>query len=189
VDPVRQESGVVATFIIDWPVLAFFGFFFGNFSSGRSLWRDPAFAGGLMAASGFTGVAMLSYRDAPEWMWMYYRDPKDMERFVPWMPVGYIITFLGAFRAALRLRSEERSVWPAAAAAVVAEGAIVAATWDRYHRIGTKEEWENGTASELVKTKPQGLAKKISSYGPIVAVTFLVGLLLARRGRASAADR
>lgn len=180
---------MVATFIIDWPVLAFFGLFFGNLSSTERWWRSPAFAGGLVAASGFTGVAMLSYRDAPEWMWMYYRDPNEMARLVPWMPVGYIATFVLGFAGALRLRAEDRSVWPAAAVAVAAEGAVVAATWDRYHRIGTKQEWESGTASELVTAKPEGLAKKISSYGPLVAATFIAGLWMARRNRAAAPGR
>lgn len=185
----ETERGVVATFIIDWPVVAFFGLFFGNHSPIRSWWRSGAFAGGLIASGGFTAVAMMSYRIAPDWMWMYYRDPDQMRPAVPLMPVGYMLTFFGGFLASLRLREKDRSIWPAAAGAVAAEVAVVAATWDRYHRIGTRAEWEEGTASELVTAKPQGLAKQISSFGPIVLATFVLGLFLARRSRASAAGR
>lgn len=188
-DPGPAERGVVATFIIDWPVLAFFGLFFGRFSPERAWWRSRALAGGLLASAGFTSVAMLSYREAPDWMWMYYKDPKDMKAFVPWMPVGYMLTFLGGFLAAVRLRRTDRTIWPAAAGAVVAEAAVVAATWDRYHRIGTKQEWEQGTAAELVSAKPQGVAKKISSYGPLVLVTFVAGVMVARRSDAPASRR
>ena len=185
----ETERGVVATFIIDWPVLAFFGLLFGDHSPAGSWWRSPAFAGGLIASGGFTTVAMLSYGHAPDWMWMYYKDPDDMKPIVPFMPLGYMLTFIGGFVAALRLRVNDQSIWPAAAGAVAAEAAVVAATWDRYHRIGTRAEWEQGTASELVTTKPEGLAKRISSYGPIVLVTFLLGLFLARRSGASSTRR
>lgn len=188
-DPGEQERGVVATFIIDWPVLAFFGLLFGNLSPLRSWWRSPAFAGGVVASTGFTAVAMLSYRIAPDWMWMYYKNPKEMSSVVRWMPVGYMATFVAGFAAAVKLRETERPVWPAAAAAVVAEVVVVAATWDRYHRIGTKQEWETGTASELVTARPRGLAKEVASYGPLVLGTFLLGLALARRSGAPAARR
>lgn len=185
----ETESGVVATFIIDWPVVAFLGLFFGRFAPLQAWWRSSAFAGGLIASGGFTTVAMLSYRIAPDWMWMYYKDPEEMKPAVPLMPLGYMAAFVAAFASAVRLRDQERSVWPAATAAAVAEVAVVAATWDRYHRIGTRSEWEAGTASELVTAKPRGLAKKVSSYAPVVFVTFLFGLALARRSSASSARR
>ena len=175
----ETESGVVATFIIDWPVMAFFGLFFGRFAPLRAWWRSSAFTGGLIASGGFTTVAMLSYRIAPDWMWMYYRDPDEMRPAVPFMPLGYMLTFVAGFFGAVRLQEDDKSVWPVAAGAVAAEVAVVAATWDRYHRIGTRSEWEEGTASELVTAKPQGLAKQVSSYGPIVLATFLFGLFLA----------
>ena len=180
---------MVATFIIDWPVVAFFGLFFGRFAPLRDWWRSSAFAGGLIASGGFTTVAMLSYRIAPDWMWMYYKDPDEMKPAVPFMPLGYMLTFVAGFIGAVRLRDEDKSVWPAAAGAVAAEVAVVAATWDRYHRIGTRSEWEEGTASELVTAKPTGLAKRVSSYGPIVLGTFLLGLFLARRSSAPSARR
>ena len=100
------------------------------------------------------------------------------------IPVGYFMTFLLAFTSALGLRQHGRSkVVQAAVLSLASEGAIVAATWDRYHRVGTKEQWEDGTASELFASKPQGLAKKVSSYGPLVAGAFVLGLILTRRSR------
>lgn len=172
---------MIETFIIDWPVLAFFGFLFGGMSSRVGMMR--ALLAGLIPAGGFTASAMLSYRHAPDWMWMYLRDPEEMEPAVKLMPPAYVATFLLSFASALRM--ERSSLRTARAAALGAEVAVVAATWDRYHRIGTKEEWINGTADELLAIKPEGKAKQVGAYMPLVVGTFVAGALLAWGGRAS----
>ncbi|MDP9067729.1 MAG: hypothetical protein M3N53_05180 [Actinomycetota bacterium] len=181
---------MIETFIIDWPILAFFGFFFGGSAPKRGALRSSAFAGGLIATGGLTASAMLSNKHAPDWMWMYFRDPRDMEPVVRLMPLGYLLAFVGSFLTALRLRSSgSAAVSKAAGLAVAAEVGAIAATWDRYHRIGSKTEWENGTADELVTAKPQGKAKRIAGYAPLVIGTFAAGVTLAWRGHASAARR
>lgn len=185
----HQPSGVIETFIIDWPILAFFGFLFGASSPLGSWWRSRAFFGGLIATGGLTASAMLSHEDAPDWMWMYYRDPQEMQRVTRLMPPAYLAAFAASFAAAVGLRRNGGSTRGGAAAALAAEAAVVAATWDRYHRIGTKQEWEQGTASELVTLKPEGKAKKISGYAPLVFGTLVLGLLIARRSDAAAARR
>lgn len=176
---------MIETFIIDWPVLAFFGFLFGGASSRIGVLR--ALVAGLIPTGGFTASAMLSYNHAPDWMWMYYRDPEEMEPVVRLMPAAYVAAFLLSFVPALRM--ERSSLRLARGVALGAEAAVVAATWDRYHRIGTKEEWTNGTADELLAVKPQGKAKQISGYLPVVVGTFLAGALVAWGGRASASRR
>lgn len=185
----KFKAGVRETFIIDWPILAFFGFFFGGFAPDRAPLRSSAFGAGLLATGGLTASAMLSNKHAPDWMWMYYREPREMEPVVRWMPLGYVLAFVASFFGALRLRSSGAAVPKAAALALVAEAAAVAATWDRCHRIGTRTEWENGTADELVTTKPQGTARRIAAYAPLVIGTFVVGVALVWRDRASAARR
>ena len=180
---------MIETFIIDWPILAFFGFLFGGSSPPAGWWRSRAFAGGLVATGGLTASAMLSHRHAPDWMWMYYRDPQEMEPVTRMMPVAYFAAYVLSFLAALRLSSKPRSTKRAAGTALAAEAAVVAATWDRYHRIGTKREWESGTASELVTLKPEGDAKKVSGYAPLVFGTLAIGWLMARRGDAPSARR
>ena len=183
----QDWQGVVATFIIDWPVLAFFGFFFGGAAPDKNSWRSRAFWAGLMTSSAFTASAMLSYQYAPDWMWMYYRDPEELEGYVKVMPAAYLATFLATFAAALGMR--RKGVRKAAALSLVAEAAVVGATWDRYHRVGTKQQWEEGTAAELFAAKPEGLAKKISSFGPLVIGSFLLGLLMIRGSGASSSRR
>lgn len=176
-----RHQGVIETFIIDWPVLAFFGFFFGGGSPLASWWRSRAFIGGLVATGGFTASAMLSNEEAPDWMWMYYRDPEEMEPVTRWMPAGYVLAYLAAFAAAVRSRRSGGSASAAAGVALLSEVAVVAATWDRYHRIGTKQEWVDGTADELLTLRPEGKAKKVSSYAPLVFGTLALGLLIARK--------
>ena len=178
-------QGVIETFIIDWPILAFFGFWSGGASARIGILRG--LVAGLLPTTGFTASAMLSYRHAPDWMWMYYRDPEEMEPVVRWMPHAYGAAFLLAFWSALRM--EDPGVRRASALALGAEAAVVAATWDRYHRVGTKEEWATGTADELVALKPTGKAKQISNYVPLVVGTVIAGGLVAWSGRASSTRR
>lgn len=176
-----RHQGVIETYIIDWPVLAFFGFFFGGSSPVAGWWRSRAFTGGLLATAGFTASAVLANKAAPDWMWMYYRDPREMEPVTRWMPAGYVLAYVAAFLAAIGIRRRGGSTTTAAGVALLSEVAVVAATWDRYHRIGTKEEWASGTADELLTLKPEGKAKKVSSYAPLVFGTLAFGLLIARK--------
>ena len=177
------------TYIIDWPILAFFGFLFGGRAPLTRWWRSRAFFGGLIATGGLTASAVLSNEDAPDWMWMYYRDPEEMAPVTRLMPAGYLLAYVLSFLGGIGLRRRGRPLPVAAAGALMSEAAVVAATWDRYHRIGTQEEWERGTASELVTLKPEGMAKKVSGYAPIVFGTLALGWLLARNGDAAAARR
>lgn len=160
----------------------FLGLVFGDGAPEQHWWRSRAFYAGLMTTGVFTAAALLSYMVAPDWMWMYFADPEEMSGVVKVIPAAYFFTFLLGFAAALGLRRSGR-LWQAAGLALAAEGAIVALTWDRYHRIGTKEEWEEGTAAELFATKPEGAAKKIGMLGPLVVGSFVVGLYLARKDR------
>ncbi len=176
---------MIQTFIIDWPILAFFGYLFGGVSTRIGVAR--ALIAGLIPTGGFTASAMLSYKHAPDWMWMYYRDPHEMEPAVKLMPPAYLAAFLLTFVSALRM--ERSIVRTAQGLALGAEAAVIAATWDRYHRIGTKEEWVNGTADELIAIKPEGKAKQIAFYVPLAVGTFVVGAILTWGGRASSARR
>ena len=176
---------MIETFIIDWPILAFFGYLFGGVSARIGVTR--AFIAGLIPTGGFLASAMLSYKHAPDWMWMYLRDPEEMEPAVKLMPPAYVAAFLLTFLSARRM--DRSTVRTAQGLALGAEAAVVAATWDRYHRIGTKEEWLTGTADELVAVKPEGKAKQISAYVPLVVGTFVAGAVIAWGGRASSARR
>ena len=176
---------MIATFIIDWPILAFLGFLFGGVSARVGTVR--ALAAGLIPTGGLTASAMLSYRHAPDWMWMYYRDPEEMEGLVRRMPPAYLAAFLVSFATVLRM--EPSRVRTTTGCALGVEAAVVAATWDRCHRIGTKEEWLTGSADELVAVKPQGKAKKIAAYVPLVVGTFVAGVAVAGGGRAFTARR
>lgn len=176
---------MIETFIIDWPVLAFFGFLFGGTSS--RIGTSRALIAGLIPTGGFTASAMLSHNHAPDWMWMYYRDPEEMEPVVRAMPAAYVAAFLLSFVSALRM--QRSTVRVARGLALGAEAAVIAATWDRYHRIGTKEEWTDGAADELLAFKPQGKAKQISRYLPLVVGTFVAGVVVAWGGHASSSRR
>ena len=182
---------MVATFIIDWPVLTFLGFAFGAYAPVQRWWRSRAFLGGAITAIVFTSTALISYAVAPDWMWMYYVDPDKVSWSVPLIGVAYIVLFGFAFLSAVGLKaSDVNVVWPLAIVSLAGEVLILALTWDRYHRVGTTVEWLRGQAAELFSVSPEGPVKTIGILGPVFAVTLAVAFVMVYRGRrAAAADR
>jgi hypothetical protein len=182
---------VTATFIIDWPVLMFIGILFGAFAPRQRWWKSRAFLAGTATALAFTAVAFISYLVAPDWMWMYLFEPSEAAWSLPGIAIGYLFTFALAFAGAVALAEIGRhAVVAAAVTALVGEIGIVAITWDRYHLVGTRNEWLSGSASELFSTSPAGDAKTIGLLGPLFLIVAVVSLVLTIRGRrATAADR
>ena len=183
---------MIATFIIDWPVLGLLGFVFGASASGDAWWRSRAFRAGLVSAAVFTGTAIVSYFVAPDWMWMYLIEPETLSWTVPFMVPAYLFVYAVSFAAAVALRAAGPVlVWVCAGVAVLMEVAVLAATWERYHLVGTTTEWHRGLAHELFDPTPTGDAQTIGLMGPVVIVTIAVCLFVTYRGsrRATAADR
>lgn len=188
----RSElEGAIETFIIDWPVLTFIGLLFGAFAPVVDPWRSRAFKAGSITATAFSATAFISYIVAPDWMWMYFLDPKTVAWSVPLLAIAYLVTFALGFAAALGLRMLARSyVFGAAIAALIGEVVIVALTWDRYRAVGTTQEWMAGDAFPLLGTSPEGPVQVISLLGPVFIVVFVAALIWTMRGRrASASDR
>lgn len=179
------------TFIIDWPICVFIGLVFGAFAPRARWWRSRAFAFGLLTVCVFTATAIVSYLIEPDWMWMYFLDPKSVAWSVPFLAIGYVLTFALAFAGAIALRDiGGRAVWTAAALALAAEVVVVAITWDRYHRVGSRAEWAGDSAHELFSLSPTGPARTIGLLGPIFVVVLAASILLARRARdAGSSDR
>lgn len=181
---------MIATFIIDWPVLVLIGLVFGGLAPAQGWWRSAAFVAGLVSAGVFTLTAMLSYAIAPDWMWMYYVDPSEVSEAVPVMPPAYLFTFLLGFAAAGALSRLGRNwLWAAGAVAITFEGIIIAITWDRYRVVGTMAEWSSGRAAELFSASPSGDARTIALFGPVFAVVTAVALFVTWRKRAAVTDR
>ena len=182
---------MVATFIIDWPVLTFLGFAFGALAPLERWWRSRAFVGGAVTAVVFTGTALISYVVAPAWMWMYYADPNKLDWAVPLIGFAYLVCFALAFVTAIGLRSSGINiVWKLAIVSLAFEVLIVGLTWSRYHQVGTQIEFLNGKAAELFAVPPEGPVKTIGALGPVFAVTLGVTLWMSFRSRrAAAADR
>ena len=182
---------MVATFIIDWPVLIFIGLLFGNLAPADNWWRARAFAAGLGCACAFALVALVSYLLAPDWMWMYFLDAEDAGWAVPWVLIGYPFVFVVSFAAAVALRDLSRAaVVGAAVMAVVAELVLLGLTWARYRVVGTREEWVAGRGHELISLAPTGPAATIGLLGGIF-IALAVGALYwsARDRNAAAASR
>ncbi len=170
------------TFIIDWPVLIFIGVLFGALSPGERWWRSRAFIAGLLTAGAFTVVAMVSYGIAPDWMWMYFLDPSRVAWVLPFMPLVYLSVFALGFAATISLKAlGSPALLVAAAAAVAMEIVLIAITWERYHLVGTRAQWLQGTAHELLSLAPTGPAKSIALMSPVFFVVLVASLVVLRR--------
>jgi hypothetical protein len=179
------------TFIIDWPVLMFLGVLFGGLAPTDDPWRSRALKVGGVVAVVFTATAFISYFVAPEWMWMYFISPDSVAWSLPLIAVGYVVTFLLGFAAALGLRTLGTGYLVAGAVSMlISEIAVVGVTWDRYRLVGTTDEWLSGSAHSLFAVPPQGPVKLIGALGPVFVVTLLGGIFVTWRARrAVAADR
>ena len=160
---------MVATFIIDWPVMALIGLVFGALARESRPAGRTFYAGAIVAAS-FGGVALVSYVVAPDWMWMYFLDPDEVAWAVPFVLAGYLFTFVLGFAAARGLRELPRAIWGLAAGAGVLEIVSLALTWDRYRNVGTAAEWTSGDAAPLFTSSPSGDVLVISLLFPAFAV-------------------
>ena len=183
---------MVATFIIDWPVLGLLGFVFGASATAERWWKSRAFVVGFLSALVFTGTALVSYVVAPAWMWMYLLDHRSLTWTVPFIALGYLFVYVMSFAAAVSLRAARPVLpWIAAGVALLMEVALLVITWDRYHLVGTRLEWSSGVAHELFDLSPTGVAKTVGYMGPLVIVTIAICLFVVFRGsrRAPAADR
>ena len=158
------SKGAIETFIIDWPVLLFLGILFGSLAPADGWWRSRAFKAGAVAALVFTIVAFASYVVAPDWMWMYFLDPGAVAWSLPALAVAYPAAYVLGFAAAIGLKPlGKRAVVTAAAVTVLAEIAVIAITWSRYHLVGTRSEWLRGDAHELLDG---GVVTDDDGFGP-----------------------
>ena len=180
---------MIATFIIDWPVVLAIGLLFGGWAPARPF-ESKAFRFGAAVAAVFTSTALISYFIAPDWMWMYFIDPSDAAWVVPIAVIGYLFTYVVGFAAGSSIRrASELAHRAAVASALLMEIAVVGLTWDRYHLIGSAQEWSTGRAHELFALDATGPARTIGLLCPIFLVALAAGIYLVRRGRAPASSR
>lgn len=186
----RDAKGAIETFIIDWPMLSFIGLLFGYFSPGERWWSSRAFYWGLASAVAFTAVAFISYAVAPDWMWGYFFAPSEVVWALPGIAIGYLFVFALGFAAAVGLRPLGRTVVGAMiVAALLGEIGAIAITWERYHLVGSRQQWLRGLAHELLTVSPTGPVKTIGTLGAVFAAIFAVSLLFAWRSRRAASAR
>jgi hypothetical protein len=181
---------VIATFIIDWPVLIFLGLVFGAWAPPTGWWRSRALLAGAIAAGVFTLTALASYAIAPDWMWMYFLDPDPVSWVVFVIPAAYAFTFLLGFWSAIALKPlGGQAIARAAVVSLILEAVVIGITWERYSEVGTAAEWSAGRANELFSLSPDGDARTIGLMGPVFLVVAVAAFVWARRPDASAADR
>lgn len=144
---------MVETFFLDWGLSFGAGILFAaagrnEIASARSLLRSRAFRVGFAwLIAGVLGVALLLYAINPDWMWMYFFQPRLPGAVVALAFALYPIAFVAGFALGAELASAARVAGWAAAAAV--GGVITAAeyaTRERLFNFGTFIEYVSGQA-------------------------------------------
>lgn len=112
-------------------------------------------------------LPILGYVYAPDWMWGYFVDSREMPGWMPvWVFVLYQIPFGFAYLLGARL-SRRGWKWPgvAFALAAIAQVTIIGFSFDRYVKVGTTAQYHAGTASPL----PSSVVAPVFNIGGAIA--------------------
>ncbi len=145
----------LATFVIDSPTTFLVGVVFAFLLvdvewDSRTFTLKGPFGWGFVFCSGFFGLALAGYAIAPDWMSMYFMEEGSPISFWGLAYLGVVLYAVPyAFGYAMGVGARRCS--PLAVGGVLTLGlavqvAVVLALWDRYFHVGTRSEYEAGTA-------------------------------------------
>ena len=102
---------------------------------------------GVLATTLF-GVAIPAYAyiTNPAWMWGYALDPATIH---PWVVVWIFVIYYLCFFAGFSMVPKKGGWWLLAGVGVL-NLVLLALVWPRYSKVGTYEEFHNGTAANLM---------------------------------------
>lgn len=155
---------MIKTFIIDWPVLILVGIAFGYGTKQRadvSLFKSHAFWGGMFIVASFSALAYWSYLIAPDWMFMYVVEAKQVPAILVYgILILYACVYAFGFTAKFELEKIS-SFFPILAIilCVIAEVGIILSFKDQYINVATREQFLNGAKqfwTPLPKSKVGG---------------------------------
>lgn len=140
---------MIKTFIIDWPVLILVGIAFGYGTKqkpGISLFKSHAFWGGMFIAASFSALAYWSYLIAPDWMFMYVVEAKQVPAIIVYgILILYACVYAFGFTAKFELEKISSSL-PILAVilCVIAEVGIILSFKDQYINVATRAQFLSG---------------------------------------------
>lgn len=174
-----HQKGVVATFVIDWPVLILIGLIFGYGIKGplnRSFFFTRAFISGKFVVTLFVIIVYYSYRLAPDWMWMYFVKASDLPGWMVWyMLILYFFAYTSGFAITVEGRKWQGWYPPLLIIAMVVwEVALILALKERYLVVGTQKQFLAGTAAHLAKST----VGTIPVYMTLLLIPLGLGMLL-----------
>lgn len=180
---IQRQKEVVETFIIDWPVLILLGIVFGYGAKQRaevSLFKSHAFWSGMLIVAAFSALAYWSYILAPDWMFMYVVEAKQVPAILIYgILILYACVYAFGFTAKHELEKISSSLPRLAILiCVIAEIGIILSFKDQYINVATRAQFLNGAKElwmPLPKSKVGGFP--IGFFGALL-VPASVGLLL-----------
>ncbi len=164
---------MVETFLIDTPVMITFGLLFAPYVKGRE-WEKPclsmAFILGLIFATVFVISVIISYKIAPDWMWMYFPNDPSISILggIFILSLLYYFPYIGGFLWGMFLYANSILMyWLVIIYFLAMEGIVIGLLFKRYFFVGTRTDFLSGKAVPLPN----------SSVAPVLN-WFSVGLLI-----------
>ncbi len=156
---------MLLTFIIDPPLLLFIGALFAlslPLSSDTIVWKSRAMRAGLITLTIFNVAVVISYYKYPDWMWMYIITASGFSAAIHFITVIvalliYYFLFILGFWWCLRLRVQNKRIWPLLVLLLVASGLVIVPVADQYLHVGTTAQYLAGTAVPLPQSSLSAL--------------------------------
>lgn len=122
-------------------------------------YRTKVFYASTRIALGFLILVAAGYAFAPDWMWMYFLPAQEVgaAMTVVVVIVLYLLPYaMGLYINARLVESSWSSYLICVAICIGAQAALIVSLWPRYSKVGTMEEFINGTAQSLSSAQPVG---------------------------------
>ncbi len=170
---------MIKTFLIDTPVMIVFGLLFAPYIRSDELeapCRSRAFIFGLIFSTLFVISVILSYKLAPDWMWMYFPEDNSLS-FWGWLyilSVLYYMPYVGGFLLGKELFRRNRLIyWLTMVYFLFMELLVILLLFKRYYFVGTRDEFLTGRAVPLNSPQsPVGTLMNIT--GIVLFIIFVV---------------
>lgn len=121
------------------------------------------------------GTAALCYILAPDWMWMYWMDARNVSAVVlADMSLVYILSLYAGLLSAVVMAKESRMLWTTFGGGCVGIVLIGIVWFPRVLYVGTRAEFEAGTAPPIIGLSPLHIHPLIPSMGIGVAIAMVV---------------
>lgn len=181
---------MIKTFIIDAPVCLLIGLIYAYTvkDQTKSVFKTKGFASAIIVTTIFVLLAYYSTLIAPDWMWMYYLDSRNIPGWmILYAFLLYYVPVIAGFLLKFELdKINKKLSFVALIIAGLSELIVWALTAKRYFTVATFEEFHKGHGVPLLKTmafSPDSLALILNCAFPVMIVIAIVLFIISLKSQ------